>query len=294
MNPSKRKMYAVLAGVGISLGAAGIASAASTPSTHTAAAATAATTVDTTVGSATTATTASTATTATTTDTDTGTGTDHTPSYTSSVTIPVAADGSRPTNAELEAVATVSSDEATAAALASTPGTAGSAELKSVSGNVVWKVEVAATAGGEYDVIVDAGNSAVLATHADNGHEGRGHGDLTPSYTSSVTMPVATDGSQPTDAALQAVSTVTSDQATAAALANTPGIAGTAELKSVAGNIVWEVDVTATAGGSYDVIVDAGNSTVLDTHVEGGHHGGDKGHHADDATDAAESSATTG
>jgi hypothetical protein len=46
--------------------------------------------------------------------------------------------------------------------------------------------------------------------------------------------------------------------------------------------------------GSYGVIVDAGNSTVLHTHVEGGHHGGDKGHRADDATDAAASSATTG
>ncbi|MCU1399453.1 MAG: hypothetical protein JWN62_2562 [Acidimicrobiales bacterium] len=289
MNPSKRKMYAVLAGVGISLGAAGIASAASTPSSApSVAAVTAATTVDTTPATpATTATSAATA--------DTGTGTDQTaPSYTSSVTIPVAADGSKPTDAELHAVATVSSDAATAAALASTPGTAGTAELKSVGGNVVWEVDVTATAGGDFDVIVDAGNATVLATHAEGGHGG-GHGDATPSYTSSVTVAVPTDGSKATDAELQAVATVSSDQAIAAALANTPGTAGTAALKSVAGNVVWDVDVTATAGGSYDVIVDAGNSTILASHVEGGHGGGHHGHHNDDATDATDTpaSATT-
>ena len=50
MNPSKRKMYAILAGVGISLGAAGIASAASTSgSTAASASVAAAATVDTTV-----------------------------------------------------------------------------------------------------------------------------------------------------------------------------------------------------------------------------------------------------
>jgi hypothetical protein len=52
--------------------------------------------------------------------------------------------------------------------------------------------------------------------------------------------------------------------------------------------------VTATAGGSHDVTVDAGNSTILDTHIEGGHGGGHKGHHADDATDTPDSTATTG
>ena len=50
MNPSKRKMYAILAGVGISLGAAGIASAASTSgSTAASASVAAAATVDTAV-----------------------------------------------------------------------------------------------------------------------------------------------------------------------------------------------------------------------------------------------------
>ncbi|MCU1387214.1 MAG: hypothetical protein JWL72_552, partial [Ilumatobacteraceae bacterium] len=72
----------------------------------------------------------------------------------------------------------------------------------------------------------------------------------------------------------------------------TPGTAGTAELKSVAGNVVWDVDVTATAGGSLDVIVDAGNATVLASHPEGGHGGG---HHHDGggAPDAIDGTATT-
>ena len=107
-----------------------------------------------------------------------------------------------------------------------------------------------------------------------------------------MTIPVAADGTEPTDAQLQAVATVTADQATAAALANTPGTAGTAALKSVAGNVVWEVDVTATAGGNYDVIIDAGNSTVLDSHAEGGPGGGHHGDHADATPDATTATAT--
>ena len=141
--------------------------------------------------------------------------------------------------------------------------------------------------------------AAVTAVTDDSSH------DRTPSYTSSVTIPVAADGTKPTDAELQAVATVTADEATAAALANTPGTAGTTELKSVAGNVVWEVDVTATAGGDYDVIIDAGNATVLDTHIEGGHDGSHGGHHrggsdttdatdTTDSTDAATTTTTTG
>ena len=282
MNPSKRKMYAILAGVGISLGAAGLASAASSTASPTAAAVAA---VATTVTDPTTAAT----------EASTNDSADDTPSYTSSVTIAVAADGTKPTDAELQAVATVTSDEAIAAAIANTSGTAGTAELKSVAGNVVWDVDVTATAGGDYDVIIDAGNSTVLDSHVEGGHHGGDHGDATPSYTSSVTIAVAADGTKPTDAELQAVATVTSDEAIAAAIANTPGTAGTAELKSVAGNVVWDVDVTATAGGDYDVIIDAGNATVLDSHVEGGHHGG--GHHGggtDDSDDTTDSAATTG
>jgi len=151
MNPSKRKMYAVLASVGISLGAAGIASAASSTASPLAAVAATAATTPTDPSTAA--------------DSDSSTNRDAAPSYTSSVTIAVSADGTEPTDAELQAVATVTSDQAIAAALANTPGTAGTAELKSVGGNVVWDVDVTATAGGDYDVIIDAGNSTVLDTH---------------------------------------------------------------------------------------------------------------------------------
>jgi len=114
-------------------------------------------------------------------------------------------------------------------------------------------------------------------------HRGPGR-DRAPSYTSSVTIPVPTDGSKPTQAELQAVATVTADQASAAALAGTPGTATKVELKERGGNVVYEVDVTATAGGDFDVVIDAGNAKVLDTHAE---HGGNT------AADAAAASTAT-
>ncbi|MCU1387467.1 MAG: hypothetical protein JWL72_805, partial [Ilumatobacteraceae bacterium] len=163
MNPSKRKMYAILAGVGISLGAAGIASAASTSSapSNAAAVATAATTASTVESTPTDPTTAASTTAAEADANPDANPGRHTPTWTSSVTIAAPADGSKPTDAQLQAVATVTADQATAAALANTPGTAGTAELKSVAGNVVWDVDVTATAGGSLDVIVDAGNATV-------------------------------------------------------------------------------------------------------------------------------------
>ena len=114
-------------------------------------------------------------------------------------------------------------------------------------------------------------------------HRGPGR-DRAPSYTSSVTIPVPTDGSKPTQAELQAVATVTADQASAAALAGTPGTATKVELRERGGNVVYKVDVTATAGGDFDVVIDAGNAKVLDTHAE---HGCNK------AADAAAASTAT-
>ena len=121
--------------------------------------------------------------------------------------------------------------------------------------------------------------------HGQDRHGNHRHGkDRAPSYTSSVTIPVPTDGSKPTQAELQAVATVTADQASAAALAGTPGTATKVELKERGGYVVYEVDVTATAGGDFDVVIDAGNAKVLDTHAE---HGCNK------AADAAAASTTT-
>src|SRR3954447_48460 len=193
MKPSKRTIYAGLAAIGISLGAAGIATAASSPGTAAKPVATAtAVTADTTATDATTPDTTPTdpaPTDSSATDPNSGSSTtgstssaqpkhDHTPPYTSSVTVPVPADGSEPTTADVQAAATVTEEQAIAAAVANTPGTAGEAELKSVAGNVVWEVDVTATAGGSYDVIVDAGNATVLDTHVEGGgggHRGGGH-----------------------------------------------------------------------------------------------------------------------
>src|SRR4051812_13508861 len=105
---SKRKIYAGLVGIGITLGAGGLASAATnTPAASTVSAPTATTPTDPTA----------------TATSETG-DTSAAPAYTSSVTIAVPTDGSKPTDAELQAVATVTAEQATAAALANTPGTA--------------------------------------------------------------------------------------------------------------------------------------------------------------------------
>ncbi|MFV0307734.1 MAG: PepSY domain-containing protein [Desertimonas sp.] len=96
--------------------------------------------------------------------------------YTSSVTIDVT---TRPTSAELAAVATVSAAEAIDAALADTPGTVTSVRLRSHWGNVVWSVDVVDDAGAMFDVIVDAGNADVLLSAADAGG-GRGDGGWGP------------------------------------------------------------------------------------------------------------------
>ena len=330
MFPSKRTIYSGLAGIGLMFGAAGIANAASSSTSVTSSVASSVAGTDATVTTdavpTTAATTGSGNVPASTQSAPVagndgqgndgqgqdrhgndrhgndrhgqdrhgnhrGPGRDRAPSYTSSVTIPVPTDGSKPTQAELQAVATVTADQASAAALAGTPGTATKVELRERGGNVVYKVDVTATAGGDFDVVIDAGNAKVLDTHAEGkggggnggGHRGPGR-DRAPSYTSSVTIPVPTDGSKPTQAELQAVATVTADQASAAALAGTPGTATKVELRERGGNVVYKVDVTATAGGDFDVVIDAGNAKVLDTHAE---HGGNK------AADAAAASTAT-
>ena len=70
-------------------------------------------------------------------------------------------------DAALAALATVTPDEASAAASASQPGTVGDVEVSNEAGNVVYQVEVTTADGGQLEVIVDAGNASVLATQAD-------------------------------------------------------------------------------------------------------------------------------
>lgn len=70
--------------------------------------------------------------------------------------------------------------------------------------------------------------------------------------------------SEQADAArLKALAKVDEAQAKAAALASVPGTADVAELGDENGNVVWEVEVTATDGSKHDVQVDAVNAKVL-------------------------------
>lgn len=84
----------------------------------------------------------------------------HGSSYTSSIT---AAE-----NAKLDGLATITADEASAAATSATGGTAGEVELENENGNVVYGVEITQPDGTKLDVKIDAGNASVLAKEADD------------------------------------------------------------------------------------------------------------------------------
>jgi len=77
--------------------------------------------------------------------------------------------------ARLERLATVTPDEAKAAALAAQPGKASKVELESEDGNVVYDVEVT-TSTGTVDLKIDAGNAKVLQTEKEDGekHDDKG------------------------------------------------------------------------------------------------------------------------
>lgn len=67
----------------------------------------------------------------------------------------------------LGSLATVTPAEASAAALAAVPGTAGKVELGNEDGFVAYSVEVTIADGSNVDVIVDAGNADILAQDTD-------------------------------------------------------------------------------------------------------------------------------
>ena len=66
----------------------------------------------------------------------------------------------------------ITAAQATAAALAAQPGTAGKAELEDEDGKSVYGVEVTAANGTKYDVKVDANTGNVLKVEADEEDEG--------------------------------------------------------------------------------------------------------------------------
>ena len=120
---------------------------------------------------------------------------DQSPSYSASITVPEQDGVSEQAEAAaLAAKATVTPAQATDAALAAVPGTAGKAELDNENGSLVYSVEVTKADGTSADVVVDAGNAKVLAKDADAGEadeKGGAEGSETPDARGAAEAPEA-------------------------------------------------------------------------------------------------------
>lgn len=75
-------------------------------------------------------------------------------------------------DAALATLATVTEAEAGTAATDAVPGTAGAIGLEDEDGFVVWEVEVTQDNGTVVEVLIDAGDSSVLAQETEDGDEG--------------------------------------------------------------------------------------------------------------------------
>jgi len=175
MKVTKRSVYAGLAGVGILLGAGGVAAAATSSETSSAPVATVQHADRTTDPSLPGDDTADNPASDEGHNSDDHEDADTSPAYTSRVqTEPEGeSDESNDDAAEaaedvaLTALATVTPEEASAAAIAAQPGTVHDVELHNEAGNVVYEVEVVDAKGTEFEVIIDAGDASVLATQPD-------------------------------------------------------------------------------------------------------------------------------
>ena len=164
----KKAGYSTVAGLGLFAGVAGIAAAATGGSSTSSppAATTAATENATDVPEANDIP-----------DTNESDAANEAPAYTGSVTAPEQNGASEADESTaLEALATVTPDQASAAATAAVPGTVNKVELDNENGSVVYSVEIQTTSG-TVDVKVDAGNATVLAQEADDDGGETGQGD---------------------------------------------------------------------------------------------------------------------
>jgi len=181
--------------------------------------------------------------------------------------------------AALQGQATISAEEAQAAAEAANPGTtATKVELDNENGVLVYSVEL----DNGLDVKVDAGDGSVLHTEQagedgkEEGSEGADDDDIQeeneneddddsqePSYSSSITVDQAAyEGMNEADeaAALQDQATISAEEAQAAAEAAHLGSTATkVELDNENGSLVYSVELD----NGLDVKVDAGDGTVL-------------------------------
>ena len=94
---------------------------------------------------------------------------DQDPSYPASITYTeVEGQSDTDEDADLARLATISTDEAQAAAQSVVPGTVDKVELDNENGAVVYSVEISDGNGAHTDVKVDAGNGNVVHQDTDN------------------------------------------------------------------------------------------------------------------------------
>jgi len=93
------------------------------------------------------------------------------PTYTGSIQAPAEDESQSEADeaAQLAPLATISADDAAAAASAVVPGDVGKVELDNENGAVVYSVEITDTTGGETDIKVDAGDGTILNQQTDDG-----------------------------------------------------------------------------------------------------------------------------
>lgn len=148
------------------------------------------------------------------------------------------------------ATARVAVGEAVAAGLRAVPGTVTEAELDDEDGGLVWELDVYGSDRAWHDVTVDAGNGKVLGKHID--HDGDG------------------------DRRAPGKTSVTLDEAVAAALKSAPGTVTSVELEGRRGGAAhWEVDVRGKDGAARELVVDARTGGVTADRPDGGHDDGD-------------------
>ncbi|MEU3222291.1 PepSY domain-containing protein [Streptomyces sp. NPDC006976] len=140
--------------------------------------------------------------------------------------------GSRSGHAASSVTARITVGEAVAAGLRAVPGTVTEAELDDENGGLVWELDVYGSDRAWHDVTVDAGNGKVLGKHIDHDDDG--------------------------DRRAPRKTSVTLDEAVAAALRSAPGTVTSVELEGGRGGAAhWEVDVRGKDGREHELNVDA-------------------------------------
>lgn len=142
-------------------------------------------------------------------------------------------DGGRSSSRAASGVtARVTVGDAVAAGLRAVPGTVTEAELDDEDGGLVWELDVYGSDRAWHDVAVDAGNGKVLGKHIDHDDDG--------------------------DRRAPGKTSVTLEEAVAAALKSAPGTATSVELEGGRGGSAhWEVDVRGKDGREHGLNVDA-------------------------------------